>query len=60
MHEFAFNLNQQVRIDINGKTGTVVSQWSSIDGADQFQVEYADDSGCVNRDWFPARSLAAA
>ena len=57
--QFAFGLNQKVNITTNNKTGKVVGQWRSHHGQDQFQVEFADDIGSINRTWFIAEDLIA-
>lgn len=58
-HQFLFSLNQKVNITVNGKSGKVVGSWRSISGQDQFQIEFADDIGGINRTWVIAEDITA-
>lgn len=59
--ELIFELNAQVTVNGLPSTisGTVRGIWIDGNGA-QFQVQYLDSKGAIQRDWFTATELTAA
>ncbi len=58
--DIAFELGAKVKIDANGKIGTVEAIWQDRDCPLKYRVEYVSDTGSVVQgDWFRANELSA-
>ncbi len=57
--EFAFSLDQQVTITVNGKTGRIEALYVDADNIKRYLVEYTQDDGQIRTRYFREAQIVA-